>query len=540
MCGSPETLSASQRDLLYLTRPSDDHYDHRAASSKKPHLHHPTHSDLLADEALEDANDTNDVPSSQVTAFKYVLVGGGTASYSAVLGIREVDPTGEILILAAEPHAPYQRPPLTKELWFTEDTSAAAETLQFTNWEGKNTSLFYKPISDYELIDVTHQADLVPTGSGLKLVTGHRAVKLDTERQAVVLENGVEVPYEKVLLATGGTPRKLSYQKTLPEPAQKRVVTYRTLDDFKKLVAVAKEGKHIAVIGGGFLGSELSVALAKHTSTTQVFPEEGNMALVFPKYLTKWTTQQVRAQGVEVLNKSTVTDLRYDDAHDKVIVEVNGVPCAFDHVVVAAGIEPNVSLARNAGLEIDSVRGGIVVNAELEARRNVFCAGDNVSFHDVALGRRRVEHYDNAVLQGRWAGRSMAGKPKPFIHQSMFWSDLGPKIGYEAMGVLDGSLVTVGVWAHDESKKAKDEQAAAAAAAAAANVPVAAAADKPVGKPGTEEYRKGVVFYVRDDTIVGVLMFNVHGKVDIARRILLTGHSPAEAHELAKKFDLAA
>ncbi|KAJ3360750.1 Apoptosis-inducing factor 1, mitochondrial [Allomyces javanicus] len=514
--------------FLAITKPPEKYYAHRseAVGPAPAHAAPAPEVEDNAEETVEETEKAAVVPDR----FQYVLIGGGTASYSAMLGIQEVDPTAEILIIAGERYAPYQRPPLSKELWFSEDPEVTSH-LQFTNWEGKQTSLFYQDANEYEQVDV---ADLHPTGSGVKLVTGHRAVALDVDAQTVTLDNDTTVPYGKVLLATGGTPRTLADQKALPEAAQKRVVTYRSVDDFKKLAAVAAQGKHVAVIGGGFLGSELSVALAKKTKVTQVFPEDGNMALVFPRYLARWTTQQVQKEGVEVLSKSKVTALKYDAESDKIVIETNGVQRKFDHVVVAVGIEPNVELARQAGLEIDPVRGGIVVNAELEARRNVFCAGDNVSFHDVALGRRRVEHYDAAVLGGRWAGRSMAGKPKAFTHQSMFWSDLGPKIGYEAMGILDSSLVTVGVWGQ---QPAADAPAVAPAAAAEgedkAAVPAAPAKPK-------DEFKKGVVFYVRDDTIVGCLMFNIHGKVDVARRVLLGKHKPAEANELAKQFDIFA
>ena len=108
-----------------------------------------------------------------------------------------------------------------------------------------------------------------------------------------------------------------------------------------------------------------------------------------------------------------------------------------DHVVVAVGLEPNVQLATKSGFEIDSSLGGYVVNAELQARKNIWIAGDAACFYDIKLGRRRVEHHDHAVVSGRLAGENMTGAGKPYWHQSMFWSDLGPKIGFEAIGLVD-------------------------------------------------------------------------------------------------------
>jgi apoptosis-inducing factor 1 len=118
-----------------------------------------------------------------------------------------------------------------------------------------------------------------------------------------------------------------------------------------------------------------------------------------------------------------------------------------DHVVVAVGLDPNVQLASKSGFEIDPNLGGYVVNAELQARHGVWAAGDAACFYDVKLGRRRVEHHDHAVVSGRLAGENMTGAGKPYWHQSMFWSDIGPKIGFEAIGLVDSSLQTVGLFA---------------------------------------------------------------------------------------------
>lgn len=118
-----------------------------------------------------------------------------------------------------------------------------------------------------------------------------------------------------------------------------------------------------------------------------------------------------------------------------------------DQVVVAIGVEANTEFAKDSSLEVDPEQGGFLVNAELEARSNLWVAGDAACFYDVKLGRRRIEHHDHAVISGRLAGENMTGARKPYLHQSMFWSDLGPEVGFEAIGIIDSSLETVGVFA---------------------------------------------------------------------------------------------
>ena len=101
------------------------------------------------------------------------------------------------------------------------------------------------------------------------------------------------------------------------------------------------------------------------------------------------------------------------------------------------------------------------MNAELEARSNVWVSGDAACFYDVKLGRRRIEHHDHAVISGRLAGENMTGAKKPYNHKSMFWSDLGPEIGLEAIGIIDSTLETVGVFAEaSEANKVAETDSA--------------------------------------------------------------------------------
>ncbi|PHZ08571.1 apoptosis-inducing factor 1, mitochondrial-like protein [Rhizopus microsporus ATCC 52813] len=477
----------------------------------------------------------------------YVLIGAGTASFAAAQAIKEKDPNANVIIIGEEGYAPYMRPPLSKEFWFSEDPKVG-ETLRFKDWQGTERSAIYQDISEYEIIQDASGSDL--ESSKIKLLLSKRATKLNVEDHTVTLDDGSVIYYNKVLLATGGEPKRLPMQ----DKNDKNITTFRSIEDFKKLEQLAKNGAHIAVVGGGFLGSELAVALAhraqkENIKVTQIFPEDGNMANVFPGYLTKWTTSRVRKLGVEVKERSAVKSVSTDKESGKTTVELeNGESLTVDHVVVAIGIEPRVDLARDAGLEIDEKRSGVVVNAELEARRDVYAAGDMVSFHDVQLGRRRIEHHDHAVLSGRHAGENMVGASRAYKHQSMFWSDLGPEIGYEAVGLTDSQLSTVSVWAKATAK----------------DTPVASArteVDSPRAAPGEEQqqvstgqsvseavkaknpfqdekFGKGLVFYVRDKKIVGLVLFNVFGKVQEARDIINAGYTSDKIDGLVKKFNL--
>ena len=311
------------------------------------------------------------------------------------------------------------------------------------------------------------------------------------------------------------------------------------------------------------MGSELACATARYggkfgSTVSQVFPEDGNMGLVFPKYLSEWTLNKVKAEGVDVYPKNTVVGASLN-SHDRVILNLSdGTSLEADHVVVAVGLEPSVEMARTSGLEIDEIRGGIVVNAELEARKNVFVAGDITSYHDIVLGRRRVEHHDHAVLSGRWAGKNMTGVQKPYKHQSMFWSDLGPNVGYEAVGILDSNLPTVGVWA-----KASDKDTPQAAVGASKDNIRSATLDQikdseestaqvtlePRAKPSTEDshehgqmptsdYGKGVVFYLKNDKIVGVLMWNMFQRTAVAQKLIQEQRGAGDIKMLAKLFNI--
>jgi 3-phenylpropionate/trans-cinnamate dioxygenase ferredoxin reductase component len=372
-----------------------------------------------------------------VNSTRYLIVGGGMTADAAVKGIREHDADGPIVLVGAEQHPPYARPPLTKGLW-----TGAEEAKIWRNTES--------------------------AGADLRL--GRRIVALDLDSHRATDDEGGEYEWERLLLATGGRPRTIG--------GAEGVVYYRTLDDYRALRAQAKEGTRVVVIGGGFIGSELTASLTTvGCRVTMVFPEPGLAERVLPPDLSAFVTEQYRQHGVEILNEETVTSVGGGG-----VTTGSGQRLEADAIVAGLGIEPRVELAELAGLALDN---GIVVDAfgRVEGHADVFAAGDVASFPVEALGRRmRVEHEDHAKTHGRVVGGNLAGAETRYDHLPFFYSDMF-EFGYEAVGEIDPRLATVERW--------------------------------------DEPNRKGVVAYVDADARPrGFLFWNVWGRVESGRDLI--------------------
>src|SRR5712664_3412587 len=378
-----------------------------------------------------------------MTSFRYLIIGGGMTADAAARAIRESDPSGSIGIISDDPHPPYNRPPLSKGLWKGDDPAK-------TVWRGTDT-----------------------IGADLRL--GRRATAINTKQKSVTDDRGNVVSYDKLLLATGGTPRQLPMQTG-------EIIYYRTFDDYRRLRARANEKLRFAVLGGGFIGSEIAAALRSvGRDVTMLVPEDGIGARVFPADLSRFLVEYYREQGVDVRTGEGLAGLQ-QSAGTVVVRTTHGTEIPADVIVAGLGIQPNVELAEQAGLRVEN---GIVVDELLRTSApDIFAAGDVANFFNPALGSRlRVEHEDNANTMGAAAGRSMAGKGSPYTHLPFFYSDLFA-LGYEAVGELDPRLETVSTW--------------------------------------KQPFREGVVYYLKDGKVRGVLLWNTWGQVDNARAIIGT------------------
>ena len=383
--------------------------------------------------------------------YTYLIVGGGMTADAAAQALHEADPKGSIGLIGAEPHAPYDRPPLSKALW-----------------KGEPEEKIWRKTA--------------ATGATLHL--GRRVTAIDPAGHSATDDRGTVYRFKKLLLATGGLPRRLS-------PETDQIIYFRTLDDYRRLRALAGQGVRCAVVGGGFIGSEVAAALRlQGCDVTMLVPEAGLGARVFPADLGRFLVDYYREKGVTMRTGEGMKGL--DRRGGTAVVRTTaGGDVAVQVVVAGLGIVPGVELAERAALRTDN---GIVVDAFCRSSHpDIYAAGDVANFENPALGTRlRVEHEDNANTMGRTAGLNMAGRATRYDHLPFFYSDLF-ELGYEAVGEVDARLETVADW--------------------------------------KEPFREGVVYYVKSGRVRGVLLWNTWEQVDHARA-LIAQPGPFQAKDL--------
>ena len=394
---------------------------------RRPSIH-----DMAASFVIIDTIDRGDT-----MHYTYLIVGGGMTGDAAIGGIREVDPDGSIGLFGAENDAPYDRPHLSKGLW-----------------------------KDESLDDIWRDTKR----DGVDLHLGCKIESLDIGNKMVTDDQSNSHTFEKLLLATGGTPRRLPF-------GGDSIIYFRTVDDYRRLRALANDKKSFVVIGGGFIGSEIAASLTKNEKdVTMVFPEESIGSRVYPADLSVFLNDYYRGQGVEVLAEHLVEGI--EERGDQIAVTVRDAnstktrEIVVDGVVAGLGIEPNVELAKQAGLKVDN---GVWIDENLNTSHpDIFAAGDVANYYNVVLERRiRVEHEDNANTMGAAAGKAMAGAGEPFSNVPYFWSSMF-EMGYEVMGYIDSRMETVADW--------------------------------------KDELKEGVVYYMEGTRVRGVLLWNIWDK----------------------------
>jgi len=329
-----------------------------------------------------------------------VVVGGGLAAGRAVMELRDAGHEGEVVLFAEEPEVPYERPPLSKG---------------YLQGEDSRESTYVQPPEWY----AEHDVDLR---------LGEAVESIDLEGQSVSSSGGV-TPFHRLLIATGARPRSLDLAST--ESIDVRYL--RTLPDSTALKERLGPGHHILILGGGWIGMEVAASARTLGATvTVVEPAElPLLAALGPDVATRFAEVH-RTHGVD-LRLNTGLE-RLDDGG---AVLSDGSRVEPDTVLVGIGAIPNDELARSAGLRIDN---GILVDEGLRTSHpEVFAAGDVANAAHPVLGTRiRVEHWQNAISQGRAAAHALLSEPVSYDDLPYFFSDQYD-LGMEFFGHVAGA-----------------------------------------------------------------------------------------------------
>ena len=333
-----------------------------------------------------------------------LIVGGGLAGASCAEGLRESGFDGSVLLVGREPHPPYQRPPITKDMLRGES-------------EPDDAHLF---------------ADDWYADNNVELQTRTSVMKLDPATKTAQLPHQETVHFDRALLATGANINRLRV-----EGGDHDGIHYlRTLGTGESLRSDAADAEKVVVVGGSYIACETAASLtALGKQCTLVMPEDGPLSLGFGNAASGFFADLLGSHGIEFVTGDGVTRFEGEQRVERVVTE-SGNTLDADLVVIAIGVHPDVMLARAAGLELGE-SGGVKCSSTLEtSAAGIWCAGDPCEYDSVVHGRRlRVEHFEVAAAQGKYAAAAMTGTADgPYDEIPYFWSDLADWTSLEYVG----------------------------------------------------------------------------------------------------------
>jgi 3-phenylpropionate/trans-cinnamate dioxygenase ferredoxin reductase subunit len=324
-------------------------------------------------------------------ATRIVIVGAGQAGGQAIDTLLRAGHEGTITLVGTESHPPYQRPPLSKKLLAGEMEVART---------------YLKSIEHYQ-------------DKGVTLHLGCTAALINLEGHTLSLDDGSDIEYDNLLLATGSRARMLA----LPGSQLRGIHPLRDLNDAQAIRDSIRPQGHMVVIGGGFVGLEVAaVAVNMGMKVTVVEAGPRLLARVMPPAMSAWFEALHSKQGVEIRLNASVEGFQGGDDGQVCAVHVDGAPLSADIVVVGIGIVPNQELAANSGLDCDD---GIVVDTRcMTSHCDVYAAGDCTRHPQPILGGKlRLESVHNAMSQGKVAANNLLGIDTDYSEMPWFWSD---------------------------------------------------------------------------------------------------------------------
>ena len=347
--------------------------------------------------------------------FRYLIVGGGIAGTSAVEAIRAIDAEGSIAIISDEPYRLYSRIMLSKPNFFLEKIPFDTIWLKKESWYQENNISF---------------------------IFGKSATALDSKNKTIILNDGEKIHYEKLLLAIGGCARKL----TVPGAEKKGVFVLRTLNEARALIAGTKTARRAVTIGGGFVSFEMCEMLRMAgIEVTLCIRKERYWKDLLDETSALLIEEALHNGGVAIEKGVEVAEFTGSDSIDGVLLnDGRKIPCEM--AIVGIGLLCPLSWIQAAGI---SVNRGIIGNEYLETNiSDIWTAGDAAEFNDSILGSTiQLGNWVNAQMQGRIAGRNMAGKKEPFRLVSFYTTQgFGITIAFvgDARPLPDRTIITRG------------------------------------------------------------------------------------------------
>jgi 3-phenylpropionate/trans-cinnamate dioxygenase ferredoxin reductase subunit len=332
---------------------------------------------------------------------EFLLIGGGMAAGNCARHLREQGADGEILLVGREPDPPYNRPPLSKGYMLGKEP---------------RDELAFRPPEWYE-------------EQRVELLTRTSVTSLDPAARVAKLSNKEEVRFDKALLATGSNVRILRV-----EGAHLDGIHYlRTLGNADAIREEAARAERIALVGAGYIATELAASLTTLGKQCEiVMLEDVTLERFYGREIGRFFQDVLTEHGVKVHGGQELERFEGTDRVHKMVTK-SGLEIECDFVVIGAGVLPEIGLAQGAGLETAS---GVVVDRYLETSApGVFAAGDIAEYDSVVHGRTlRIEHWDVAFNQGKYAALNMLGRREPYDVVPYFWSDLADWASIEYVG----------------------------------------------------------------------------------------------------------
>jgi len=344
----------------------------------------------------------------------YLLIGGGLASANCARWLRDEGADGSILLIGRENDPPYNRPPLSKGYM-----------------QGKETR-----------DDVLFRPDEWWTEQSIELLTRTSVTKLDLDARTATLSTRDVVGFDKALLATGANVRRLRADGDELEGIH-YLRTFGTSDSIKE---DAENAERVVLIGGSYIGTEVAASLTLlGKKCSIVMMEDVTLERFYGAEVGGFFQGVLEEHGVEVHGGDELERFEGSDGRLTAVVTKSGKELPCDMVVIGAGVQPDVMLAKSAGLELGDA-GGVKCSSTLESSvPGVFAAGDICEYDSVVHGKPlRIEHWDVAFNHGKTAALNMLGRSTPHDTVPYFFSDLADWTGYEYVGPGSGDAVIRG------------------------------------------------------------------------------------------------